>query len=239
MKIIIGNFKMNLMMNEIEEYLAYFQKRDLTNVYFAPSTLYLHHFITKNLKAGSQDVSFANVGAYTGDISASQLKSIGATFSLVGHSERRKYYHDSQFVNEKIKRLRECNLDAILCIGEEKEERMNHQVFDVLKKEIDEAFENISINDLKNIIIAYEPIWSIGTGLVPTNDEILEVISFIKKYVYDHYHVQIRVLYGGSVNNKNIDTLEKIQELDGYLVGGCSISKEDFLELIMKVHNNE
>ena len=129
----------------------------------------------------------------------------------------------------------EHNIKPILCIGESIEERKNNTYIEVIKKEIDDAFQNIDKNLLSCVIIAYEPIWSIGTNILPKSEEIDEIVNFIKKYVLEVYKNNIKVLYGGSVNNLNIDTLNKIDILDGYLVGGCSIRKEEFNELIKKV----
>ena len=232
MKLIVGNFKMNLDYYEIEKYIEFFKNKDYSNVFFAPSSIYLTKFVDNGLNTVSQDVSCFENGAYTGDVSSSQLKSIGVDYSIVGHSERRKYYHDSSLVNKKIIRLLEQELVPILCIGETLEEREDGKVFNVLKKEINEAFDNIKNNYLKEVIIAYEPIWSIGTGKVPKNEDIEEVVNYIKDYIKEKYKFDIKVLYGGSVNTKCILELEKITNVDGYLVGGCSLKYEEFNQLI-------
>ena len=234
MKLVVGNFKMNLTLSEVNEYIDYFKNKNYPNVVFAPSSIYLSRFVENNLKTSSQDVSFMNIGAYTGDISASQLKSIGVKYSIVGHSERRKYYSDDKYVNSKLKELINNGITPILCIGETKEEKDNGITLDILKNEINMAFNGLS--NLDSIIIAYEPIWSIGTGVIPTNDDINETISFIKDYINKKYNTNNKVLYGGSVSNKNINELEKINVIDGYLVGGCSIKKEDFDLLINSVN---
>ena len=235
MKLVIGNLKMNLELNQIEEYINYFKNKNYSNVFFAPTGVYLTKFVDNGLNTVSQDVSSYENGAYTGDISSSQLKSIGISYSLVGHSERRKYYHEDTLINQKIIRLLEQKVIPILCIGESLEEREENRVFDVLKKEIDEAFLNIKKEFLQEVIIAYEPIWAIGTGKIPTSNEIEEVSTYIKKYVKEKYEFDIKVLYGGSVNNKCIDELEQIKNIDGYLVGGCSLKCEEFEKLIDKI----
>ena len=232
MKLIIGNLKMNLNHQEIKEYINYFKDKNYQNVFFAPSHIYLNDFVNNGLKIIAQDVSMFQNGAYTGDISSSQLKSMKVDYSLVGHYERRKYYNDSLYVNEKIKNLLNEEINPILCVGESLEQRQEKKVFDVLKEEIDDAFKDIDIHKLSKVIIAYEPVWSIGTGLVPKNNEISEVVTYIKKYVFDKYQNDIKVLYGGSVNNNCINDLESIDNLDGYLVGGCSLKYEDFDKLI-------
>ena len=235
MKKIIGNLKMNLDYFEIKDYINYFGAKKYSNVYFAPSNIYLLAFIEHNLNTVSQDVSSFDKGAYTGDISASQLKSIGVSYSLVGHSERRRYYQDDFLINQKINNLLNNNIIPILCIGEKEEERKSNQYIDVLKRQIDNAFNDIESKELKNLIIAYEPVWSIGTGLIPSNNEIEEVVVFLKDYVKEKYSFNVEVLYGGSVNNENIETLEKISHLDGYLVGGCSLKIDQFDDLINKI----
>ena len=235
MKLVVGNFKMNLDSFEINEYIDFFKEKGYNNVVFAPPALYLDRFINNGFSVASQNVGFAPKGAYTGDISAGELKSIGVNYSIVGHSERRKYYNDDKYVNDKVKLLLDNDIIPIICIGETKEERDNDQTFDVLSKEISDALKKIDTNLLNNVIIAYEPIWSIGTGVIPTNSDIEKTIIFIKNYIQEHFNVLPRVLYGGSVNNDCISNLESISCIDGYLVGGCSIKKEDFDRLIKNV----
>ena len=235
MKLVVGNFKMNLTLNEINDYIEFFNEKRYDNVIFGPSSIYLNKFIENGLNVTSQDVSFESIGAYTGDVSASQLKSLGVNYSIIGHSERRAYYDDSKRVNDKLKRLLENDINPIICIGETKKERDENKTLDVLKQEIDDSFKKIDTNSLNNVIIAYEPIWSIGTGVIPTNNDIDTTIKYIKSYINDNYGLKLRVLYGGSVSNKNIDELEKIDIIDGYLVGGCSIKKEEFDKLIKTV----
>ena len=235
MKLVIGNFKMNLESTEIDNYIDFFKGEEYGNVIFSPPAVYLDRFVKNGFKVASQDVSFATSGAYTGDISARELKSIGVNYSIVGHSERRKYYDDDKYVNDKIKRLLEEDMFPILCIGETKDERDNNKTFDILSEEIDTALKNIDTNLLNNVIIAYEPIFSIGTGIIPTNLEIENTIAFIKNYLVEKYNISLKVLYGGSVNNDCISNLATIDIIDGYLVGGCSIKKEEFAKLIKNV----
>ena len=235
MRMVVGNFKMNLNSSEIDEYIDFFKGKELSNVVFGPPSIYLERFIKAGMTVASQDVGFALKGAYTGDISANELKSIGVTYSIVGHSERRKYYDDDRYVNDKIKLLLNEGIIPILCIGETKEEREANKTYDILSKEISDALQNIDTNLINNVIIAYEPIWSIGTGVVPTNNDIFETINYIKKYLNETYGISLKVLYGGSVNNDCINNLQQIENIDGYLVGGCSIKREEFDKLIKNV----
>ena len=190
------------------------------------------------LNTCAQDVSIFDNGPCTGDISGRQIKSMGINYSLVGHSERRKNYNDGIYAKEKLIRLLEQDIIPVLCIGENLEERQSGKTFMVIENLIKEAMDEIG-DIAKKIIIAYEPIWSIstsGTGIVPKNEEIEEVSSFIKKYILNNYAYEPKVLYGGSVNNKCIDDLEKIDNIDGYLVGGCSLKCEEFEKLINSIN---
>ena len=235
MKLVVGNFKMNLTLEEVNDYISFFKDKKYDNVIFAPSSIYLLKFIENGFNVASQDVSFAKLGAYTGDVSSHQLKSLGVNYSIIGHSERRIYHDDNKYINDKLNRLLEEEIIPIICIGETKEEHVQNITFEVLKNEIDDSFKNIDTNLLNHVIIAYEPIWSIGTGVIPSNNDIIDTISFIKKYTSEKYNINSKVLYGGSVNNSNINELEKISILDGYLVGGCSVKKEDFDRLIRSI----
>ena len=235
MKLVIGNFKMNLTSEEVNEYIEFFKDKKYNNVIYGPSSIYLEKFVQSGLVVIAQDVAFASMGAYTGDVSAKQLKSLGVKYSIIGHSERRMYHNDDKYVNDKLKQLLEEGLIPILCIGETKEQRDKGITKKILVKELNQAFKDIETSKLDSLIIAYEPIWSIGTGVIPTNDDINETITAIKDYIKKKYSLNNKVLYGGSVSNKNINELEKVKVIDGYLVGGCSIKKTDFEELINNV----
>ena len=205
------------------------KKHSFKNVVFCPSNIYLNEFIDHNLEVGCQDISFKDMGAYTGDVSAAQIASLGVHYAIIGHSERRKYYNDGIFVNQKLKLCLDNKLIPILCIGESLKEKENNKTKNVLKKNLDDAFKDIVPN---NVIIAYEPLWSIGTGKIPSNQDIYETVEFIKQYAYDKYRVKLKVLYGGSVNDKNINTLADIDNVDGFLIGGASIKTNEFLNII-------
>ena len=167
---------------------------------------------------GSQNVSSTGNGAYTGEIAAKDLKSYNVKYSLVGHSERRKYQKETDSeIYEKIIMLLQENIVPILCVGETKEERENNKVEEVLNKQLS-GLLNIRENFREEIIIAYEPVWSIGTGIIPTNQEIEDTILYIKNILPNN-----KVLYGGSANEENIDTLKQISIIDGYLLGGLSL----------------
>ena len=231
MKLVVANFKMNLLKKDISNYLSCAINKN--NVVYCPPYLYLEDFLRKKYNVGVQNIGFSNCGAYTGDLSIHQLKEIGVKYAIVGHSERRKYYNDDLYVQAKVKLCLENDIIPIICIGENIEQKQNHLTFEVLQKQIDEALQNNKLNN--KIIVAYEPIWSIGTGDVPENKYIYDIVNMIKKYIKDTYDIECQVLYGGSVNENNIDNLERIMNINGYLVGGCSLNVISFNKLVKKI----
>ena len=170
MKIIACNLKMNLMPSELPNYIEG-MKEIKDDVIILPPYIYISDFIKEGFTTGSQDIGFKEIGAYTGDVSILQLKELGIKYSIIGHSERRCYHLDDLLVNNKIKLCLEHDVMPILCVGETQEENDRNETLKVCTKELDGALLN---NELKKIIIAYEPIWSIGTGVVPSNDFIDE-----------------------------------------------------------------
>ncbi len=222
---------MNLTKDEILSYIKEISEIKSSNkLIFCPSYPYLSFFDGKNYFVGSQNVSDQKMGAYTGEVSASQLRSLGIQYAIIGHSERRNILNESfELIHKKVKICLENNIIPILCIGEKKEEI--NQKEEILTAELKSAFDDIG-DDRKNIVIAYEPIWSIGTGLVPTKEEIEETLSWIKKYIKDNYQVDCKTLYGGSVNEENISNLKEIQSIDGYLIGGASLKLNKLKQMI-------
>ena len=154
---------------------------------------------------------------------------MGIHYALIGHNERRLVDTD-EVINEKIMACKKYNLTSILCIGESLKQHKYHQTKKVLKNQLKKALMNVG--DLDRIIIAYEPIWSIGTNNIPSVKEISETVQFIKTYVEKHFHSNIRVLYGGSVNVENILMIRNIEEIDGILVGDASTRASEFLDII-------
>lgn len=234
MKLIISNHKMNLTKGEVEQYVKDLEEieSDKNRLVFCPSFPYIPYFTGKNYKLGSQNVAERTMGALTGEVSIEQLKSLGVEYSIVGHSERRNLLkEENETIRKKVVLCLENGIYPILCIGEKEEEL--HCKEQVLKEEIDSVFENLEYAE--NVIIAYEPIWAIGTGKTPTNSEIDNSITWIKQYIKDRYRVDCPVLYGGSVNEKNIDTLSEIEVLDGYLIGGTSLKVSLLNQIIKKL----
>lgn len=220
-KIVAANLKMNFTYDEVKEYV---EKLDGSkNFIVCPPNIYLHMFVNKNYSCGSQDAYYEDKGAFTGEVSSLQLRSLGVTYTILGHSERRQLFGDTNgIVNKKVISALKNDLNVILCIGETKEERDNNKTKYVLKEQIENCLKNVS--NVEKIIIAYEPIWSIGTGVIPTNDEIKETIDYIKDIFNSLYkNHDVKVLYGGSVNEKNIDSINNIENVSGVLVGGASL----------------
>lgn len=233
MKIIGANFKMNFQKDDINNYLEVIKNKfPIDNIIFFPSDIYIEDFSKNNYLVGSQNISFQEFGAVTGDTSILQLKELGIKYTLIGHSERRKYFNDDNYIADKIKLALKNDIIPVLCIGESLREYENNLTKDKLKEQIDIALKD---NRSDKIIIAYEPIWSIGTGKIPTNDILTEIISFIKNYINENYQTNLKVIYGGSVNLDNILELNKINNLDGYLIGGATLNPNKFLELIDKI----
>ncbi|MBE6139663.1 MAG: triose-phosphate isomerase [Firmicutes bacterium] len=233
-KLIIGNIKMNMKFGELANYIEHFKNINNKNVVVCPSYIYIPYFLNYNFSVGSQNVCAYEDGGYTGEVSARQLASIGVEYAIVGHSERRIKLNESNTeINKKVKNCLESKLKVILCIGETLEESKLLKKDQVLKRQIRDAL--FDIKDLSNVIIAYEPVWSIGTNKIPNNDELINTIKYIKELVKDLYKNDIKVIYGGSINERNIDKLKEIKKLDGFLIGSASINPLKFIEIIEKI----
>lgn len=196
-----------------------------------PSTINIPLATHKNYYLGAQNISKFKEGAHTGEVTATQAYTYDCKYTIIGHSERREEQHESnEDTNEKIKRSLDANLTPILCIGETKEEREENRYKEVLSKELTIATRDLTETDKEKVIIAYEPIWSIGTGIIPNNNQIDEVFSFIKEFLPNN-----KILYGGSANEENIDELNNCKYIDGYLLGGLSLKLENLQVFIDKI----
>lgn len=229
-KIVVANLKMNLNALQTSKYLEDISKiLDTKRVIICPTSIYLPYFLKKKYDVGIQNIASTEDGAFTGEVSASQVASMGIKYSIVGHSERRTYFNETDnIINKKVLIGIKNSLNIILCIGETKEEKDMLKTDKILKRQIINALRDVELKNLKDIIIAYEPIWSIGTGLIPQNKDIRITTKYIKGIVNNLYHeeIDIPVLYGGSVNEKNIEELDLIEELAGVLVGGASLDAQ-------------
>lgn len=224
-KIVVANMKMNLELDEVNNYLEGIKSWETDGLVFCPPSIYLPYFLGKGYEVGIQNYAMYENGAYTGEISAKQVKSMNINYAIIGHSERREYFNETDdIINKKMKLGVKNNLNIILCIGETLKHKENKQTEEILKTQIINDFKDV--DDISNIIIAYEPIWSIGTGLIPTNEEIYNTTKFIKEVINELYNKDIRVLYGGSVNDDNVTILKDIENLSGFLVGGASLKPE-------------
>ena len=205
-KLIVGNIKMNMKFGELANYINQFKNIKNKNLVICPSYIYIPYFLNYDFSVGSQNVCSDIDGNYTGEVSAKQLASIGVKYTIVGHSERRTKLNETDSdINQKVKSSLNSKLKVILCIGETEEEKKLFKRDRVLKRQIRDAL--FDVEDLSNVIIAYEPIWSIGTNKLPTKEELEETITYIKQLVYDMYNSHIKVIYGGSINEKNIVNL--------------------------------
>ena len=225
-------------LNSLHKVLKFFKsfKKNKSSkiIYCPPSTLIRP--MTKKLKNSSIIVGAQNChenenfGPFTGYVNSSMLRSVGAKYVIIGHSENRRTGETDKLINLKIKSALKSGLKVIFCIGETLSEKRKKITKQVLNKQIKVGLNKI--NDKKSILIAYEPVWSIGTGLIPKSKELFDIINFIKKK-YKRY----KVLYGGSVNSKNISELKLINNIDGYLIGGSSQDPNKFIDIIKKTYN--
>lgn len=229
--IVVLNNKSNLDKKEFMEYQNELKKIESSHqLVICPSQIYLNSIDLPTFDLGSQNVSSYHQGAYTGEIYAHQLKSLDVKYCLVGHSERRKYQREiNKDINEKIKRLLEEEITPILCIGETKEQKDSKRTKSVLLSELNECLSGINNND---IIIAYEPIWAIGTGITPTKDEVEDVFKEIKKV-----YLKNKLIYGGSLNQENIVEFKTSDLIDGYLLGGLSLKPQELKDFISKIED--
>ena len=188
----------------------------------------------EHLRIGAQNMHYADEGAFTGEISGSLLESYNVEYVIVGHSERRKYFHETdEMVNLKIKAALKVGITPIVCIGENLDERQNNMTFEVLKNQLIHDLAGLNENEMARIVLAYEPIWAIGTGKTATADLANEACGFVRQTVGEIISPKaaslVRIQYGGSVNPKNIDELLKMEHIDGALIGGASLDPDQFI----------
>tara|TARA_B100001121_G_scaffold216550_1_gene189994 strand:- start:31 stop:750 length:720 start_codon:yes stop_codon:yes gene_type:complete len=229
--IFIANWKLNGNIEFIKEYFQKLTTNSNNCTVICPPSIYLNHLQTnhKNLFSGAQDVSIYEEGAYTGELSTKMLVDNKIHFCLVGHSERRQYFNEkNETVNLKSNNLIENNIIPVICIGETLEEKEKNLTKDVLQKQVIDCVPDKSYFD--NTLIAYEPIWAIGSGLTPTLEEIDEVHEFIKNI--NNKFNQFKILYGGSVKASNSEEINGLRNVDGCLIGGASLKVDEFNSII-------
>ncbi len=234
-KIIVANMKMNLTVDMIHDYIA--QMSQYKDFIICPSYIYIPYFIEDGFTVGAQNISGQFMGENTGEISVNQLVSMKIKYVIVGHSDRRHHFNEKDdIINQKVRIATSNNLTCILCIGETTSEKKTGIAKEVIRRQLIEDLAGVEPKFYKNIIIAYEPMWAIGTGVVPTCDEIQEIVEFIKETVNDKYEFVPLVLYGGSTNENNIQTLCKVNIVDGFLIGRASLEPEKLKKIIETVN---
>ncbi len=190
-----------------------------------------------NIKIGAQNMHFEESGAFTGEVAPAMLKEIGVDYVVIGHSERREYYNETdETVNKKVLKALEVGIDPILCCGETLEERESNSTKDVCKVQIEKGLASVCKSDLEKVVIAYEPIWAIGTGKTATSEDANDVIKYIREVVANLYGQEladkVRIQYGGSVKPNTVAELMGQSDIDGALVGGASLLSSDYVQLI-------
>ena len=242
--IIAGNWKMHKTIAEAVEFVNDIKDKvnntDVEAVICAPFTLLKDlKEATKgtNIKIGAQNMHYADQGAFTGEISAPMLKELNIDYVVLGHSERRQYFNETnETVNKKVIKALEAGIDPILCVGETLEEREASETKNVCKEQVEKALVRVSAEDMKKVVIAYEPVWAIGTGKTATAEDANDVIAYIREVVKGLYGEEIseevRIQYGGSVKPSNVAEIMNQSDIDGALVGGASLLASDYTELV-------
>ncbi|QAT16961.1 triose-phosphate isomerase [Candidatus Velamenicoccus archaeovorus] len=243
--IIAGNWKMNKTTVEAIE-LANGLKRDLYDIDaigiivcppFTAIDEVAEVVYQTNIGLGAQNMHWEDAGAFTGEVSAPMLKELGCGYVILGHSERRQYFHETnETVNKKLKSALKHGLTPIVCVGESLEEREAGRTFDVIRDHVTNSLKGLDKEEIKKVIIAYEPVWAIGTGKTATPDQAQEVHRFIRDLLEKAYTREIAdeitIQYGGSVKPGNIKELISQKDIDGALVGGASLDVKSFAEIV-------
>jgi len=240
-KVIAGNWKMNMLPNDTIDFINALEpnvkESDSEIIICVPFTdlFYAISFCQgTNIHVGAQNVFYEDSGAYTGEVSAQMLKCINTEYVIIGHSERRKYFAETdEIVNKKVHKAIENGLKPIICVGETLEEREQGKAIEKITSQISEALKGLTKENLENIIIAYEPIWAIGTGKTATKEDANEAIKAIRSKINEQFGTDdITILYGGSVKPENANELFQMSDIDGALVGGASLKASSFKAII-------
>lgn len=244
--LIAGNWKMNKTWSETQEFIETILQNKIVNETKAKVAICMpfpYLLSAKNslkespIKIGAQNVSDKEKGAYTGEVSAAQLNSIAIDYVIIGHSERRSYYGETdQIINDKIKLTLQNHLSPIFCVGETLQEREEKREFDVVKSQIEQGLMAIKPEEFSKIVIAYEPVWAIGTGKTATSAQAQEMHQFIRSLIEALYNKELAnktlILYGGSMNAANASELLAQPDINGGLIGGASLKVDDFASII-------
>jgi len=240
-KIVVGNWKMNLNKSEADILYNNLESKsypDDVEVIIAPASIYLDSFSNASkVSISSQDVSANNNGAFTGEFSAEMLSSINLRFAIVGHSERRTFHKETDLlIFQKVEMLLKHGITPIFCSGESLSDRESKNHFNVVKSQLSQILINLSPADFSKIVIAYEPVWAIGTGLTAHSQDAQDMHSFIRELVSEAFGSDISelisILYGGSCKPSNAKELFSMKDIDGGLIGGASLDSESFEAII-------
>lgn len=242
--IVAGNWKMNNDLQETRQLLSDLNKYDIpsqvevvvapsfTNLQLATATL-----VDADISVAAQNMHQASNGAYTGEVSATMLKSLGVQQVIIGHSERRAYFNETnEILADKVNAALENDMQLIFCFGEELSERQSKQHFEVVKQQLEQGIFHIEAAAWKKVVLAYEPVWAIGTGETASPEQAQEMHAFIRKCLKDHYSQEVAenvsILYGGSVKPANAKEIFGKPDVDGGLIGGASLKAEDFMAIV-------
>ena len=242
-KIVAGNWKMNMTLDESVNLINELKQISTNDVdiKIAPSFTNLNKAVSlldsSEIEVIAQNVHFEERGAFTGEISIEMLKSVGVISVIIGHSERRKYFNENDSIlSKKAKTAIDNSLNIIFCVGEELSEREKGNHFELIKNQIINGLFGLDIDQIKNVVVAYEPVWAIGTGKTAENYQIQEMHEYIRKLFNDKYasdiSQQIRILYGGSVKPNNAKEIFSLNDVDGGLIGGASLNFSDFNAIV-------
>jgi len=246
-KIVAGNWKMNISLTEGQELFSEIKKlvrkevKGNQGIVVCPPFIHISSLAQSladdSLAIGAQNCHQSDSGAFTGEVSASMLASAGASYVIIGHSERRLYFAESNVqLAQKLDVVLKNGILPIFCIGETLEQRNDGSYFDVIKSQLAEAAFHLQEADFAKLVIAYEPVWAIGTGLTASPEQAQEIHSYIRKLIAEKYNPSLAsnltILYGGSCNPKNASELFAQPDIDGGLIGGASLKARDFVEII-------
>ena len=243
-KVIAGNWKMNMLPNEtiqfIEELAPLVKDTDNEVILCVPYTDLFYALLAAqntNIKIGAQNMHFAENGAFTGEVSGKMLKSINVEYVIIGHSERRQYFNETdESVNKKVKAAFENGLKPIVCVGETLEQREAGKVEEIITNQTKLALEGLTNEQVENTIIAYEPIWAIGTGKTATKEDANDAVKGIRNKIAEIYGQntadRVIIQYGGSVKSSNAKELFSMSDIDGALVGGASLKADEFSKIV-------
>lgn len=242
--IIAGNWKMHKTIAEAVAFAEAIKPQvsttDVEPVICAPFTMLKDlKQVTKgsNVKIGAQNMHFENSGAFTGEIAPAMLQELMVDYVIIGHSERRQYYNETdETVNKKVKQAFAHGICPIVCVGESLEERESGSTKEIVRGQTQKGLQGLSDEQMKQAVIAYEPIWAIGTGKTASSSQANEVIAYIREVIKEMYSEEVseevRIQYGGSVKPANVEEIMNESDIDGALVGGASLEAEDFVRLV-------